>query len=83
MVSIRFFIYGLTQHLDLNEIVLRMIFGSSESLYCFDTYQYKDYSKVVANRFDAEKKAKRRQEVFPKDCEKAFEMGVRFAKKNG
>ena len=71
--------FGFGQHLDLNEIVLRMIFGSSESLHCFDTYQFKDYSKVVANRFDPKKKAKRRQEVFPKDCEKAFEMGVRFA----
>ena len=27
-------------------------------------------------------KAKRRQEVFPKDCQKAFEMGVRFASKS-
>ncbi len=72
---------GFGQHLGRNEIVLRMTFGSSESLYCFDTYQFKDYSKVVANRFDPEKKAKRRQEVFPKDCEKAFEMGARFAKK--
>ena len=71
--------FGFGQHLDLNEIFLRMIFGSSESLHCFDTYQFKDYSKVVAIRFDPEKKAKRRQEVFPKDCEKAFEMGVRFA----
>jgi multimeric flavodoxin WrbA len=71
--------FGFDQHLDLNETVLRMIFGNSEALYCFDTYQFTDYSKVVANRFDPEKKAKRRQEVFPQDCEKAFEMGVRFA----
>ena len=71
--------FGFGQHLDLNEIVLRMIFGNSEALYCFDTYQFTDYSKVVANRFDSEKKAKRRQEVFPQDCKKAFEMGVRFA----
>ena len=71
--------FGFAQHLDLNEIVLRMIFGNSDALYCFDTYQFKDYSKVVANRFDPEKKSKRRQEVFPKDCEKAFEMGIRFA----
>jgi len=71
--------FGFGKHLDLNEIFLRMIFGSSEAFYCFDTYQFKDYSKVVANRFDPEKKAKRRQEVFPKDCEKGFEMGIRFA----
>ncbi|MCX5799113.1 MAG: flavodoxin family protein, partial [Proteobacteria bacterium] len=53
------------------------------SLLSFDTYQFKDYSKVVAGRFDPEKKAKRRKEIFPKDCEKAFDMGARFAKRNG
>jgi multimeric flavodoxin WrbA len=70
------------QHLGINEMFLRVIFGSSESLFSFDTYQFKDYSKVVADRFDPEKKAKRRKEIFPNDCEKAFEMGARFAKKN-
>ena len=66
------------QHLGLNEMFLKMIFGASESLFSFDTYQFEDYSKVVSNRFDPEKKAKRRREVFPEDCEKAYEMGVRF-----
>ena len=64
-----------------NERILRVIFGTSESLFSFDTYQFDDYSKVVADRFDPEKKAKRRKEVFPNDCKKAFEMGARFAKK--
>ena len=67
------------QHSRLNERVLQLIFGASESLFSYDTYQFEDYSKVVADRFDPEKKAKRRKEVFPKDCEKAFEMGARFA----
>jgi multimeric flavodoxin WrbA len=66
-----------------NERLLQMLFGSSESLCSFDTYQFEDYSKVVADLFDAEEKAKRREEVFPKDCEKAFEMGVRLATKDG
>ena len=35
---------------------------------------------VVATRFDPERKAKRRREIFPHDCEKAYAMGVRFAK---
>jgi multimeric flavodoxin WrbA len=66
-----------------NERLLRMLFGASESLCSFDTYQFEDYSKVVADLFDVEKKAKRREEVFPKDCERAFELGARFAKKSG
>ena len=74
--------YGFSEHISVNKIVLKIIFGASESLLSFDTYKFEDYSKVVADHFDPEKKAKRRKEIFPKDCEKAFEMGVRFAKKN-
>ena len=72
--------FGFAQHIRLNEIILKMIFGASESLLSYDTYQFEDYSKVIADRFDVDKKAQRRKEVFPKDCEKAFEMGARFAK---
>jgi multimeric flavodoxin WrbA len=71
---------GIAQHCRINEILLKFTFGSSETLMSYDTYQFEDYSKVVAQRFDVEKKAKRRNEEFPKDCEKAFEMGARFAK---
>jgi len=69
---------GWDKHLGFNKMILQMTFGASESLFSFDTYQFKDYSKVVADRFNPEEKAKRRQEVFPIDCEKAFEMGARF-----
>ena len=68
---------GYVWHFGLNETFLKTIFGDAESLFCCDTYQFKDYSKMAAERFDAEKKAKRRQEVFPEDCSKAYEMGVR------
>ena len=74
--------FEFDQHPLHNERVLKLIFGSSESLFSFDTYQFKDYSKVVADRYDVEQKKKRRREVFPIDCEKAFEMGARFSKKN-
>jgi multimeric flavodoxin WrbA len=70
---------GYHQYISLNEMILERIFGSSVSLCCYDTYQFEDYSKVYAPRFDPEKKAQRRKEVFPKDCEKAFEMGVHLA----
>jgi multimeric flavodoxin WrbA len=66
-----------------NERLLTMLFGASESLCSYDTYQFEDYSKVVADLFDPEEKAKRREEVFPIDCEKAIEMGARFAKNDG
>jgi len=65
-------------HFNLNETYMKMIFGAVESLFCCDTYQFTDYSKMAAERFNAEKKAERRKAVFPEDCSKAYEMGVRF-----
>jgi hypothetical protein len=59
-----------------------MLFGASESLCSYETYQFEDYSKVVSDLFDVEKRTKRREEVFPEDCEKAFEMGARLAQKD-
>jgi multimeric flavodoxin WrbA len=60
-------------------LFLTRTFGHSESLCCYDTLQFDDYSKYVASRFDPDKKAKRRKEVFPEDCRKAFELGRRLA----
>jgi multimeric flavodoxin WrbA len=59
--------------------LLQMAFGAAETVCSFDTYQFKDYAKVVADRFDPEKKARRRREVFPQDCETALALGVRLA----
>ena len=53
--------------------------GPTESLLATDTYQFGDYSKYVATAFDEAAKAKRKHDVFPQDCQKAFAMGVRLA----
>jgi multimeric flavodoxin WrbA len=74
---------GFDHHISTAEMILEWIFGASETLCSYDTYQFEDYSKVVAPRFDPEKKARRRKEVFPLDCAKAFEMGVRLAGNDG
>ncbi|AKB61468.1 flavodoxin family protein [Methanosarcina mazei] len=76
-----FDMFGLRTTIGLNENLAKRIFGYSESLCSTDTYQFDDYSKYVADRFDPEEKARRRKEVFPQDCEKAFEMGSRFVKR--
>ena len=68
---------GYDWHFNLNDTYMKMIFGAVESLFCCDTYQFADYSKMAAERYNAEKKAERRQTVFPEDCTKAYEMGVR------
>ncbi|HEY9074340.1 MAG TPA: flavodoxin family protein [Desulfobaccales bacterium] len=71
---------GYEPHFAKNQIFLQVAFGSAESLVVCDTYQFDDYTKVVADRFDAVHKAQRRQEVFPQDCQKAFEMGTRLVR---
>ncbi|MEA4964170.1 flavodoxin family protein [Lutispora sp.] len=73
---------GYEQHFKFNEMFMEHIFGSSETLVVTDTYQFDDYSKYVATLFDADEKARRRKEVFPNDCKKAFEMGARIAKQS-
>ena len=70
---------GYSQFMELASMFLTRTFGHSESLCCFDTLQFEDYSKYVAPRFDPVKKAERRREVFPQDCRKAFELGERLA----
>ena len=75
--------FGYDHHFGRYEKTLKMIFGALESLYSCDTFQFKDYSKVVADRFDPKKKAERRRKIFPKDCERAFSMGVRLVTKKG
>ncbi|MFZ0926932.1 MAG: flavodoxin family protein [Halobacteriota archaeon] len=70
---------GYDQSLNIVEMVMKRIFGESESLLVTDTYQFDDYSKYESTLFNVEEKAMRRKEEFPKDCQKAFDIGVRFA----
>jgi multimeric flavodoxin WrbA len=70
--------FGYEQRFALAEGLMKRIFGQAEKIVSLDTYQFEDYSKVVAPRFDPAQKLKRRQEVFPQDCRKAFEMGRRL-----
>ncbi len=72
---------GYLQLFNLHAMVLGMILGTCEHICSFDTYQFKDYSEVVSDRFNPEEKAKRRKEIFPTDCQRAFDMGARFAGK--
>ncbi len=70
--------WGYAVNFNRNEATFRRIFGESEYICSFDTYQFDDYSKVLATRFDPVKKKQRHEEVFPLDCQKAFAMGVRL-----
>lgn len=65
-------------HLRLMEQYFRDIFGICESLYCTNTVHVSDYSQYRMKYFDVVGKNKRRDEVFPEDCQKAYDMGLRF-----
>ena len=64
--------------LEENVKSLNHIMGYAEGLYSYDTYQFSDYTKYNCDLFDEEAKAKVREEQFPKDLEKAFDLGKRL-----
>jgi multimeric flavodoxin WrbA len=66
----------------LEGAIQRTLSGGKEvaSVYVTDTCQFDDYAKYEITAFDGNVKAKRKAEQFPKDCQKAFELGERFAK---
>lgn len=57
--------------------MIGMIFGSCETLYSCDTYQFNDYSKYYAGMFNEKHKAAHREIQFPIDLKNAFELGKR------
>jgi len=73
---------GYDQSLKFVENSMERLFGSFESLIVNDTYQFNDYSKYVVTAFDEKKKAKVREDQFPKECKNAFDMGVSFVKQS-
>jgi multimeric flavodoxin WrbA len=70
---------GFDRHIAANEMLLRLIFGHSVTQCSFDTYQFEDYTKVYAPRWDPEQKARTRSEIFPVDCQHAFDLGSQLA----
>jgi len=57
---------------------MERIFGGCEVLLCTDTYQFDDYSKYLSSAFDAKDKERRRKDVFPRDCQRAYDLGARL-----
>jgi multimeric flavodoxin WrbA len=71
---------GFDRNAKGTEMAMERIFGSCESFFVTDTYQFPDYSKYVAPRFNEAEKKKRQNEEFPKDCRKAYALGARLVK---
>jgi multimeric flavodoxin WrbA len=75
-------VMGVPQGVKTTENVMARIFGSCESFFVTDTYQFNDYAKYVSTAFDPEEKKKHRDEQFPLDCRKAYELGARLVRKD-
>ena len=57
---------------------MKHYFGHCEMLLATDTLQAKDYSRYHLGMFDGAAKQLRHDTVFPQDCRKAYELGVRL-----
>ena len=58
---------------------MKHYFGHCEMLLSTDTMQVKDYSRYHLAGWDGDAKRLRHETVFPQDCRKAYELGVRLA----
>jgi multimeric flavodoxin WrbA len=62
------------------ESAIERIFTKPQVMYSNNTYQFDDYSKYKSDAFSEEAKAEHRKVQFPKDCQKAFEIGAGLIK---
>ncbi|MCL2124771.1 MAG: flavodoxin family protein [Oscillospiraceae bacterium] len=57
------------------EGMLGRMFGECKTLAVSETWQIDDYDKYHMSMFDVPDRKRRREEVFPKDCDNAFAIG--------
>ncbi len=72
---------GYRTLLEANTQTLAAVFGASETLYAFDTYQFADYSRYDVTLFDPEAKRAHRDSQFPADLAGAKALGRRLVEK--
>jgi len=72
-------IFGYNKMFRKNEKQLKSTFGSSTSLIVTSTYQFENYDKYAISIINGNKRLKRRETVFLKDCGRAFSLGETLA----
>lgn len=72
---------NMEQSLTNRAALLQRLGGTVEVYAACDTYQFSDYAKFHAASFNEEHKREVRETQFPKDMEKAFEVGCKLATK--
>ncbi len=71
--------------MQFNQLMLSLLLGPTELLVSVDTVHVKDYSELVADALEPiiGRKLEHQRTILPLDCQKAFEMGARFAGSSG
>ena len=64
-----------------NASVMASVLGYCEELCAYNTYQFSDYSRYDCGMFSEPVKAKYRDEIFPEDLRKAYELGKSLTEK--
>ena len=64
-----------------NTRFLKDLYGYTETLCTYNSYQFSDYSKYEIAPGTQERRTAYREEQFPKDLENAFELGKRLVEK--
>lgn len=59
--------------------IMQQNFGHCEPLFVCNTYQFADYSRYAAGMFSEPDKRRHRDEHFPLDLQRAYELGARLA----
>ena len=75
--------FGYPEMFRENERFLGGLFGHCETLYAYNTYQFSDYSHYDVAEVIEPMKAKWREERFPEDLKRAYDLGKRLTEKAG
>ncbi|MDR2759612.1 MAG: flavodoxin family protein [Spirochaetaceae bacterium] len=70
---------GYTAKFQGYEALFTRIFGSAKTLLSTETWQTEDYGKYGITMVNEADRKKRREEVFPRDCRNAFDLGSELA----
>ena len=74
-------IIGYNKMIEIHSSALAAVMGYTENLCAYNTLQFNDYSRYEANMFNGDAKAKYKEEHFPEDLQKAYELGKRLVEK--
>jgi len=72
---------GYDKIIEIHSAALGAVMGYTENLCAYNTLQFNDYSRYEANMFNGNAKAKYKEEHFPEDLQKAYELGKRLVEK--